>query len=131
MVQPLPIHLEMMKWKDETFSKYLLIWKGAIKRYIYIFNNHFILFPFLISIHIYFHLQASSILMLNRLNFSDWCEQVQFYLGVLHLDLVIKVKKPTTIIDKRSDKEKNYLCNLRKIEQIRLNVYANDKTKPH
>ena len=42
-----------------------------------------------IAVHvaISFHLQASSILKYDGLNFFEWCEQIQFHLGVLDLDL--------------------------------------------
>ena len=42
----------------------------------------------------------------NGLNFSDWNEQVQFYLGVLDLDLSILEKKFTSITDASSNEEK-------------------------
>jgi len=40
------------------------------------------------------HLQATSVLVFNRLNFSYWSEQVQFHLGVLDLDTIFHVEKP-------------------------------------
>ena len=42
----------------------------------------------------------------NGLNFSNWNEQVQFHLGVLHLDLAILEEKFATITDASSNEEK-------------------------
>jgi len=39
-------------------------------------------------------------------NFSEWCEQVKFYLSVLDLDWTILKDKPTAIIDKSSEEDK-------------------------
>jgi len=53
-------------------------------------------------------LQAMSVPVFNGLNFSDWSEQVQFYLGVLDLDTVFHVEKPAAITDASSTKEKTH-----------------------
>ena len=50
---------------------------------------------------------VSPISIFNGLNFSGWNEQVQFYLGVLDLDLVILEEKFVTITDASSNKEKS------------------------
>ncbi|KAG6488269.1 hypothetical protein ZIOFF_057028 [Zingiber officinale] len=50
---------------------------------------------------------ALSISMFNGLNFSHWCEQIQFHLGVMDLDLSLRVEKPAAITDTSSDDEKN------------------------
>ena len=42
---------------------------------------------FAVSIHVSLHSQATSVIKFNGFNFSKWCEQVQFHLGVLDLDL--------------------------------------------
>ncbi len=47
--------------------------------------------------------QASSVIVFNRLNFSEWCEQVKSHLGVLELDLALLEDKPTAIIDTSSE----------------------------
>ena len=44
--------------------------------------------------------------MFNGLNFSEWCEQVKFHLGVLDLDLALLEKQPTAITDESSEEEK-------------------------
>ena len=44
--------------------------------------------------------------MFNGLNFSEWCEQVKFHLGVLDLDLALLEEQPTTITDESSKIEK-------------------------
>jgi len=41
---------------------------------------------------------AKSISVFNGLNFLDWSEQVQFFLGVLDLDLTFEVEKHVAII---------------------------------
>ncbi|XP_048232876.1 uncharacterized protein LOC125370628 [Ricinus communis] len=59
-----------------------------------------------LSVPVSLHSHASSVLLFNGLNFSDWCEQVQFHLGVLDLDLALQIGKPTTITDESSNEEK-------------------------
>ncbi|XP_057997430.1 uncharacterized protein LOC131176356 [Hevea brasiliensis] len=54
------------------------------------------------------HSQASSVIVFNGLNFSEWCEQVKFHLGVLELDLALLEDKPTAITDTSSEEEKLY-----------------------
>ncbi|XP_022864320.1 uncharacterized protein LOC111384288 [Olea europaea var. sylvestris] len=51
---------------------------------------------------------ASSVPLFNGLNFSDWCEQVQFNLGVLDLDLALQVEKPADLTDESSADEKSF-----------------------
>ena len=46
--------------------------------------------------------------MFNGLNFSEWFEQVNFYLGALDLDLALLEDKPTAIIDSSSEAQKSY-----------------------
>ncbi|XP_021678895.2 uncharacterized protein LOC110663789 [Hevea brasiliensis] len=54
------------------------------------------------------HLQASSVIVFNGLNFSEWCEQVKFHLGVLELYLALLEDKPTAITDISNEQEKLY-----------------------
>ena len=61
-----------------------------------------------VHVHVSLHFQALSVLVFNGLNFSTWCEQVQFHLDVLDLNLSLQVEKPTAIIDINSDKDKTY-----------------------
>ena len=77
------------------------------------------------------HSHASSVPLFNGLNFFDWWEQVQFHLGVLDLDLALQVEKPATITDKSSTEEKALHKAWEKIEQIKLNVHANDSCKQY
>lgn len=42
------------------------------------------------------------------MNFSNWWEQVHFYLGVLDFDLALPVEKPVVIINESSDDEKTF-----------------------
>jgi len=52
------------------------------------------------------YLIAESIPILDGTNFSDWSEQVQFYLGLQDLDLALRTEKPPTITDSSSAEEK-------------------------
>ncbi|KAA0056423.1 Retrovirus-related Pol polyprotein from transposon TNT 1-94 [Cucumis melo var. makuwa] len=68
--------------------------------------------------HIYFVIAASapvslyshatSIIKFNELNFSDWCEQIRFHLGVLDLDLALLNEKPAAITPASSDKDRSF-----------------------
>ncbi|KAA0040148.1 UBN2 domain-containing protein [Cucumis melo var. makuwa] len=51
---------------------------------------------------------ATSIIKFNGLNFSDWCEQIQFHLGVLDLDLALLSEKPTAITSASSDEDRYF-----------------------
>jgi len=59
----------------------------------------------LIAVPISLHSHASSVSILNGTNFSNWAEQVQFHLGVLDLDLALRIEKPPAIIDSSSAEE--------------------------
>jgi hypothetical protein len=52
------------------------------------------------------YLIAASVPILDGTNFLDWSEQVQFYLGVMNLDLAIWAEKPTAITDSSNVEEK-------------------------
>ncbi|XP_060170817.1 uncharacterized protein LOC132601768 [Lycium barbarum] len=54
------------------------------------------------------HSLASSATVFNRLNFSEWHEQVQFHLGVMDLDLGLLKEKSIAITDTSSDDEKSF-----------------------
>ena len=58
-----------------------------------------------VTIPILLHSHASSVPLFNGLNF-DWCEQVQFYLGISDLDLALQIEKSTTITATSSDEKK-------------------------
>ncbi|KAA0039623.1 Retrovirus-related Pol polyprotein from transposon TNT 1-94 [Cucumis melo var. makuwa] len=51
---------------------------------------------------------ATSIIKFNGLNFSDWCEQIQFHLGVLDLDLALLSEKPAAITSASSDEDRSF-----------------------
>jgi len=61
-----------------------------------------------VSVPIALHSQATSVPVFNGLNFSDWSENVQFHLGVLVLDLAIRIEKPVAITDDSSNEEKTH-----------------------
>ena len=55
-----------------------------------------------ISLHSY----AYAITVFNGLKFFEWREQVNFYLGILDLDLALLEEKPADIIDTCNEAEK-------------------------
>ena len=57
---------------------------------------------------IFLHLHAMSIIKFDGLNFSDWCEQIQFYLGVLDLDLALLSEKHIAVTSANSDEDKSF-----------------------
>ena len=67
-----------------------------------------------VSVPISLHSHASSVPLLNGMNFSDWKEQVQFHLSVLDLDLALEFEKLDAITNDNSVEEKHQLkssCN--------------------
>ncbi|KAL3648993.1 hypothetical protein CASFOL_005396 [Castilleja foliolosa] len=51
------------------------------------------------------HTHTSFVSMFNGHNYTEWCEQIQFHLGVLELDLALHVDKPAAITDTSSEGE--------------------------
>ena len=67
-----------------------------------------------VSVPISLHSHASSVPLLNGMNFLDWKEQVQFHLSVLDLDLALEFEKLDAITNDNSVEEKhqvNSSCN--------------------
>ena len=69
----------------------------------------------------------------NGLNFSDWCEQIKFHLGVLDLDVALYSEKPTVITEASSDEEKSYYKHWDRSNRLglmfmRMNIAGNIKT---
>ncbi|XP_061363936.1 uncharacterized protein LOC133307441 [Gastrolobium bilobum] len=52
--------------------------------------------------------QASSVTMFAGENFSEWCEQVNFHLGVIDLDLALLEIEPTVITETSSEEKKSH-----------------------
>ncbi|PIN11893.1 hypothetical protein CDL12_15501 [Handroanthus impetiginosus] len=73
-----------------------------------------------LSVPISLHSHASFVHLFNGLNFSEWCEQVQFHLGVLDLDIPLQVKKPIVVTDKRSDEENTFHKLLKRSNKLNL-----------
>ena len=48
------------------------------------------------------------LIFLNGLNFSEWSEQLQFYLGVLDLDLALLHDKPLAITETSSAEQRSF-----------------------
>ena len=59
-----------------------------------------------VSVPILLHSHASSVLILNGMNFSDWKEQVNFHLDILDLDIALESEKLPSITGERSAEEK-------------------------
>ena len=66
------------------------------------------------------HSLFSTIVVFNRLNFSEWKEQIKFYLGVIDLDLTFREEKPNAIIDESTDDEKNHFKNWERSNRLSL-----------
>jgi len=76
---------------------------------------------------------ATSVPVFNWLNFPDWSEQVQFHLGVLDLDLVFQIQKPTVMTDASSHEEKTHYkawktSNILSLMFMRMNITSNIKS---
>ena len=67
----------------------------------------------------------------NGTNFLEWNEQVQFHLGVLDLDLALRIEKHADITDLSSTKGKTYYKKLEKIKQIEHHVYADEHSRQY
>ncbi|CAL9026013.1 unnamed protein product, partial [Prunus brigantina] len=86
-----------------------------------------------VSVPVSLHSLAPSIPKLNGTNFSDWCEQVQFHLGVLDLDLALRTEKPAALTDNSSSEEKSFhkaweRSNRLSIMFMRMTIANNIKT---
>ena len=92
-----------------------------------------ILLRFAVSAPVNFNSLASSVPFFNGLNYSDWCEQVQFHLGVLDLDLALQVEKPAAITVTSTTDEKSFhkaweRSNRLSLMFMRMTVANNIKT---
>ncbi|KAA0036645.1 Retrovirus-related Pol polyprotein from transposon TNT 1-94 [Cucumis melo var. makuwa] len=80
--------------------------------------------------HIYFVIAASapvslyshatSIIKFNGLNFSDWCKQIRFHLGVLDLDLALLSEKPAAITSASSDEDRSFYKAWERLNRLSL-----------
>ena len=70
--------------------------------------NIWAFYVFAVSALVSLHLQDLSVLKYNGLNFFEWCEQVQFHLGVLDLDLALLTDKSTTGTNSSSIEQRSY-----------------------
>ncbi|KAK6158425.1 hypothetical protein DH2020_005739 [Rehmannia glutinosa] len=90
-----------------------------------------------VPIPVSLHSHASSIPVYNGLNFSEWCEQIQFHLGALDIDLALQVEKPAAITDTSSDVERSVhtaweRSNRLSLMFMRMSIANNIKsTLPH
>ncbi|GAB2290772.1 hypothetical protein Dimus_038117 [Dionaea muscipula] len=77
--------------------------------------------------------QASSVTVFSGLHFSEWSEQVNFYLGVLDLDLALLQDKPVDITDDSTKDERFELkewerSNRLSLMFMRMTIANNIKT---
>ena len=56
-------------------------------------------------VSIYSH--ATSIIKFKGLNFSYWCEEIWFHLGVLDLDLILLSEKPVALTSASNDEDRS------------------------
>ena len=62
---------------------------------------------FVVFVPVSLHSQATSIIKFNGPNFFEWCEQVQFHLGVLDLDLALLSEKPVALTYSSSTEQRS------------------------
>ncbi|XP_075098051.1 uncharacterized protein LOC142175368 [Nicotiana tabacum] len=79
------------------------------------------------------HSHSASITTFNGLNFSDWCQQIKFHLGVLELDVALYTERPTAITETSSTEERSYFKHWDKSNRVslifmRMNIAGNIKT---
>ncbi|XP_016481488.1 uncharacterized protein LOC107802489 [Nicotiana tabacum] len=69
----------------------------------------------------------------NGLNFSDWCEQIKFHLGVLDLDVALYTERLTAITKTSSAEKRSYFkhwdrSNRLSLMFMRMNIPGNIKS---
>ena len=79
------------------------------------------------------HSHFSSVPVFNGLNFSEWREQIHFYLGVMDLDLTLRVEKLAYITVLSTAEEKNHYktwerSNILSLMYMRISIANNIKT---
>ena len=62
----------------------------------------------------------STLPVFNGRNFSEWREQIKFYLGVMDLDLALREEKPSSITDSSIEEEKFHYKNWEKSNRLSL-----------
>ena len=70
--------------------------------------NVWAFYIFVVSTFVFLYSQTLSILKYNGLNFFDWCEQVQFHLGVLDLDLTLLTNKSVDMPNSNNIEHKSF-----------------------
>ena len=79
------------------------------------------------------HSHFSYVPVFNGLNFSEWSEQIHFYLRVMDLDLALRVEKPADITVLSTAEEKNHYktwerSNRLSLMYMRMSIANNIKT---
>ena len=79
------------------------------------------------------HSHFSYVPVFNGLNFSEWSEHIHFYLGVMDLDLALRVEKTTDITVLSTAEEKNHYktwerSNKLSLMYMRMSIRNNIKT---
>ncbi|XP_019429207.1 PREDICTED: uncharacterized protein LOC109336848, partial [Lupinus angustifolius] len=66
------------------------------------------------------HSQFSYVPTFNGLNFSEWSEQIQFYLGLMELDLSLREDKPSAITNISTEEHKVHYRNYERSNRLSL-----------
>ncbi|XP_010527563.1 PREDICTED: uncharacterized protein LOC104804898 [Tarenaya hassleriana] len=64
----------------------------------------------------------NAVVKFNGLNYADWSEQIQFYLGVYDLDLALLVSEKPVIIDTSSENERTYFESREQSNRLCFNL---------
>ncbi|XP_057958755.1 uncharacterized protein LOC131151532 [Malania oleifera] len=70
-----------------------------------------------VSVTVSLHSLAFSVPIFNGTNFSCWIEQIQFHLGVLDLDLALRIDKPVAITETSRNNIKSTLPQLENVKE--------------
>ena len=98
----------------------------------YTYTNSWVLQIFLaVTLHVHSHF--SYVPVFNGLNFSERSEHIPFYLGVMNLDLALRVGKPADITVLSTAKENNHYktskrSNILSLMYMRMSIANNIKT---
>ncbi|XP_061361919.1 uncharacterized protein LOC133305695, partial [Gastrolobium bilobum] len=66
------------------------------------------------------HSMFSTVTVFNGLNFSEWKEQIQFYLGVMDMDMALREEEPGAITDESTEDERDHFKNWERSNRLSL-----------
>ena len=91
------------------------------------------IYQVLCSLYSYSHYsQATSVIKFNGLNFSEWCEQIQFDIGVLDHDLALLSEKLVAFTEESNAKQRYFhkaweISNRLSLKFMRMTIENNLK----